>query len=148
MEEMTGYCGYNCHLCAARSEDPAVRQKLVDGWRKIFGLQMYTAENVKCGGCRGKSKIADKECQARPCAMERGVDSCAGCDDFVCDKLRNLISNRQSMLVFHQARLKTLTEEEYNLCIRQFDGMPNLLKILVKAEKLPSWVINDPDKQI
>ena len=28
MQEMIGYCGYNCHLCAARSEDPAVRQQL------------------------------------------------------------------------------------------------------------------------
>jgi len=35
---MTGYCGYNCDLCAARSDDPAVRQRLVDGWRKLFGL--------------------------------------------------------------------------------------------------------------
>ena len=24
MTEMIGYCGYNCHLCAARSDDPAV----------------------------------------------------------------------------------------------------------------------------
>ena len=28
MKEMIGYCGYNCHLCAARSDDPALRQKL------------------------------------------------------------------------------------------------------------------------
>lgn len=34
MEKMIGYCGYNCHLCAARSDDPAVRQKLLDGWKK------------------------------------------------------------------------------------------------------------------
>ncbi|MBN1661513.1 MAG: hypothetical protein JXA93_24180 [Anaerolineae bacterium] len=26
MFEVIGYCGYNCHLCAARSDDPAVRQ--------------------------------------------------------------------------------------------------------------------------
>ena len=50
-EEMIGYCGYSCHLCSARSDDPAVRQKLVDGWRRIFGHQQYTAENVKCDGC-------------------------------------------------------------------------------------------------
>ena len=38
-EEMIGYCGYSCHMCAARSDDPDVIKKLVEGWRKIFGLQ-------------------------------------------------------------------------------------------------------------
>ena len=37
MQEIIGYCGFSCHLCAARSDDPAVRQKLVDGWRRFFG---------------------------------------------------------------------------------------------------------------
>ncbi len=26
VDKFIGYCGYNCHLCAARSEDIAVRQ--------------------------------------------------------------------------------------------------------------------------
>jgi len=55
--EMIGYCGYNCYLCAARSEDPAVRQRLVDGWRKLFGHEMYTAENVKCDGCPSNAEL-------------------------------------------------------------------------------------------
>ena len=37
MKEMIGYCGYNCHLCAARSDDPVIRQKMVDGWKKNLG---------------------------------------------------------------------------------------------------------------
>ncbi len=140
MEEMIGYCGYSCHLCAARSDDPAVRQKLVDGWRKIFGHQMYTAENVKCDGCLSNGRLADKECQARPCAIERGMTNCAYCDEFICDKVKNLVANREAMLVFHQSRLASLTEEEYRLCMRQFESMPNLIKLLVKAGKLPSWL--------
>lgn len=72
MTEMIGYCGYNCQLCAARSDDPAVRQKMVDGWRKIFGHQNYTAENVKCDGCPSDGEVADKICKARPCAKEKG----------------------------------------------------------------------------
>jgi len=87
MEKMVGYCGYNCHLCAARSDDPEVRQKLVDGWRKIYGHEHYTVENVHCVGCRAEGHHADLECKARPCAVERGVDSCAACDDFPCDNI-------------------------------------------------------------
>jgi len=140
MREMIGYCGYNCELCAARSDDPAVRQKLVDGWKKIFGHQNYTAENVKCDGCRADGRLADKECKVRPCAREKGVDSCAACSDFICDKVRVLLADRNGLLVFLHRRLTSLTEDEYKLCMRQFVSMPNLIKNLVKAGKLPQWL--------
>ena len=141
METMIGYCGYSCHLCAARSEDAAVRQKMVDGWRKIFGHENYTAENVRCDGCRADGRRADKECKAHPCATERGVDSCALCGDFACDKVRHLLGSREGMLVFLRRRMAELTEEEYNLCVRQFESMPNLVRILASAGRLPPWVV-------
>lgn len=144
MDEMIGYCGYSCHRCAARSDDPAVRQKMVDGWRKIFGHENYTAENVRCDGCRGNGRLADKECKARPCAIERGVESCACCDEFICDKVRHLLGSREGMLTFMHHKLSSVTEEEYDLCARQFaDSMPNLIKVLVDVEKLPAWVLED-----
>ncbi|MCK4669170.1 DUF3795 domain-containing protein [Candidatus Bathyarchaeota archaeon] len=71
MEEMIGYCGYNCHLHAARSKDPNARQKLVDGWRKYFGHENYTVENVQCDGCLSDGRIADKMCKARPYAKKK-----------------------------------------------------------------------------
>ena len=39
VDKLIGYCGYNCHLCAARSEDIAVRQKMVDAWRNIQDIK-------------------------------------------------------------------------------------------------------------
>lgn len=140
MDEMIGYCGYSCHLCAARSEDPVVRQRLVDGWKRIFGHEMYTAENVKCGGCRGSAPIADKSCKARPCAIERGVESCALCDEFLCEKVRGLVGSRDGMLVFLHRRVADLSRDEYDLCMRQFDGMPNLIRIMADSGKLPAWM--------
>jgi hypothetical protein len=137
---MIGYCGYDCGLCAARSDDPEVRQRLVDGWRRIFGHQNYTAENVKCAGCRAGGRVADQECKARPCAQAMGVDSCALCDEFVCDKVKNLMASRDGMLVFLHSRASSITKEEYDLCMRQFDSMPNVVRLLVQAGKLPSWV--------
>ena len=137
MDRMIGYCGYSCHLCAARSQDPQVRQQLVDGWRKIFGHENYTAENVQCDGCRQDGRLADKSCEARPCATERGVESCALCEEFICKKVRQLISSRDGMITFLHSRLGSLTEEEYNLCMRQFDSMPNLIRIMAKSGKLP-----------
>jgi hypothetical protein len=144
MEKMIGYCGYNCHLCAARSDDAAVRQKLVDGWRKFFGHEVYTAENVKCDGCPSDGRVADQVCQARPCAKEKGVKSCAYCDEFPCDKMKHLMGSREGMLIWGYPKTSSVTEEEYNLCMRQFDSMPNLLKMLADAGKLPSWVADRP----
>jgi hypothetical protein len=144
MDEMIGYCGYSCHRCAARSDDPAVRQKMVDGWRKIFGHENYTAENVRCDGCKGGGRLADKECKARPCAIERGVESCACCDEFICDKVRHLLGSREGMLTFLYHKMSSVTQEEYDLCVRQFaDSMPNLIKVLVSEGKLPAWALED-----
>jgi len=140
MEEMLGYCGFSCHLCAARSDDPAIRQKLVDGWRKFFGHENYTAENVRCDGCRSEGRLADKTCQARPCAKEKGLESCACCNEFPCQKIKPLMGSRHGMLIFCYPKTASVTEEEYNLCMRQFDSMPNLLKALAQAGKMPSWV--------
>jgi hypothetical protein len=118
MRKMIGYCGYNCHLCAARSDDPTVRQKLVDGWRKIFGHQHYTAENVRCDGCLSDGRLADKKCKARPCARAKGVDNCAYCDEFPCKKMRQLMGVREGMLIWCYPSTSSVTEEEYNLCMR------------------------------
>jgi len=140
MEKMIGYCGYNCHLCAARSDDPAVRQRMVDGWRRIFGYESYTAKNVKCDGCRSDGKVADESCKARPCARERGLESCACCNEFPCARLKDLMASREGMLVRCYPRTSSLTEREYNLCIRQFDSIPNLPEQLAAAGRLPDWV--------
>jgi hypothetical protein len=139
MDSQIGYCGYNCHLCAARSDDPAMREKLVAGWRRIFGHQQYTAENVKCAGCRGTGEVADKQCKARPCAMARQLDSCAQCDEFPCDKVRNLLASREGLLIYCRPGSGPVSEEEYNLCMRQFESMPNLIKILAECGKLAPW---------
>lgn len=139
MEDMIGYCGYNCHLCAARSDDPAVRQKLVDGWRRIFGHQQYTVENVKCDGCLSNGWLADKECKARPCAIERGVQNCAFCEDFVCQKVGPLLASREGLLIYCRPQGGPVTQEEYELCMRQFESMPKIIKLLVAAGKLPEW---------
>jgi hypothetical protein len=141
---MIGYCGYNCHLCAARSDDPVLRQQLVDGWRRIFGHQNYTAENVKCDGCLSDGRVADQVCQARPCAQERGVESCACCAEFPCDKMKHLMASRDGMLIWLHRAASSITQEEYALCMGQFDSMLNLLRTLVRVGKLPGWLEDRP----
>ena len=136
MDRMIGHCGYNCHLCAARSDDTEVRQRLVDGWHKYFGHERYTVENVRCDGCRSDGRIADVECKARPCARERGVEMCPDCDEFPCDKVRPLMASRAGMLLFCYPRTAGMTQEEYDTCMRQFESMGNLVRRLAQRGKL------------
>lgn len=145
MDKDLAYCGYRCDRCAARSSDPAVRAQLVEGWRRIFGHQMYTVDNVLCVGCRNEGHHADTSCEARPCAMEKGVESCALCADFPCKKVGGLVSSREGLLVFCGSRCKDLSEEDYNLCMRQFDSLPELLRVMVEAGKLPAWAKDEKD---
>lgn len=142
MEEMIGFCGYNCHLCAARSDDAAVRQRLVDGWRRIFGHERYTADNVRCDGCRNDGRIADTSCEARPCARGRGIESCAHCDEFPCAKVRNLLASREGLLIHCRPKDGAVTHEEYDLCMRQFESMANLVRAMVNARKLGAWALH------
>ncbi|MGB2805593.1 MAG: DUF3795 domain-containing protein [Candidatus Zixiibacteriota bacterium] len=125
MDKMLGRCGYRCDLCAARSDDPAIRQKLIDGWRKYLGHQMYTVENVRCDGCMNDGRLADKDCPVRPCAISKGVENCAHCDEYPCDKLEGLICSREKFV----NRLGEIPEEDYNLCLRQFESEPELASI-------------------
>jgi hypothetical protein len=143
MDKMIGYCGYNCYLCAARSDDPALRQRMVDGWRAYLGHEHYTAENVRCDGCCADGRLADQSCEARPCARAKGLDSCAACDEFPCPKVGKLLGSREGLMVFLHKRLGTMTEDDYNLCMRQWEGMPNLIQKLVEAGKLPAWMAKD-----
>ncbi len=139
MGETTGYCGYRCDLCAARSDDPGVRQRLVDGWRRILGHQSYTAENVRCDGCRADGRLADKGCKVRPCAISRALESCARCDDFPCESLRPLLACREGLLIYCRPDSGPVTQEEYELCMRQFESMPVLVRKLAECGRLGAW---------
>ncbi len=125
MTKILGKCGYRCDLCAARSDDAALRQKMVDLWRKYWGHERYTAENVKCEGCHGERR-ADMNCKARPCAIEKAIPNCAHCDECPCeDKLKPLLSSPH----MNFARFGDVPEEDYNLCMAQFDNIPELITI-------------------
>jgi hypothetical protein len=121
-------CGYRCDLCAARSDDPAVRQKLVDAWRKYFGHTQYTAENVKCGGCFSE-QLADRTCKVRPCVIAKGIENCAHCEECPCPKLKPLCSSPHINFV----HFGDVPPEDYDLALRQFDNIPELMRI--RAER-------------
>jgi hypothetical protein len=61
------------------------------------------------------------------------------CDDFPCDKVKKLMGSRMGMLCYCLPRTFSITEEEYNLCMRQFDSMPFIIETLATNGKVPAW---------
>jgi hypothetical protein len=90
MVEMLSYCGYRCDLCPAfhgnlnSDED---RKRLSADWVKYYDHH-EKPEDVDCKGCRAGVREGNTNCVVRPCAIERGVATCAECDEFACEKIQ------------------------------------------------------------
>ena len=143
--KMIGYCGYNCGECAARSDDKETRRAMVEVWKKVFGHQAYTEDNMPiaepCPGCKAESPCADTACQARPCAKEKEIESCVDCVEFPCEKVAHLLAAAEGMFIYTLPKKNIeLTEEEFNLGMKQFDSMPRILNQLINKGKSPSWI--------
>lgn len=132
-EEMVGYCGYGCPLCAPRSDDTAGRHRLMDGWRRILGYEHYTTEKVHCDGRLSDGSLAEQPCKTLPCAIERGVKNCAYCEDFVCEKVGHRLGSQEGLVIFCRPEDGPVTKEEYELCRRQFDSLPIIVRMLADA---------------
>ena len=46
------------------------------------------------------------------------------------------------LLALLAPKLKDITEEEFNLCVQQWNSMPNLVKKLVEEGKLPPFILD------
>lgn len=91
MDPILTRCGYRCDLCLAYrpnvTANSANRQKLSDGWFKYFGFRL-PPEAICCDGCMADNpQLIDRGCPVRPCVIERGLDNCAQCERYVCEKL-------------------------------------------------------------
>ena len=98
MGEMIARCGFKCHLCLAFQEnnkDHADQIRVAKGWSKYFDLNV-PAEKIRCNGClpddSGGLEFPDKNCPIRPCVIERGLENCAYCEDYPCEKLETRMS--------------------------------------------------------
>ncbi len=88
------FCGYRCDLCPAfraNVHGPEDRERASDGWFKYFGFRI-PPEQICCDGCcdkRPKARRIDKSCPIRPCAIARGMSTCAECPDCGCKQFES-----------------------------------------------------------
>jgi hypothetical protein len=95
MEQMIAYCGLICTDCeayiATQANDLAALEQMAARAREEFNMPDASAETAMCDGCLAESSRLCGycyQCQVRACARERGMITCAHCNDYGCAHLR------------------------------------------------------------
>ena len=90
---MIAYCGLDCEKCdafiATANNDDVLRAKIAEQWSKEYGAQMKP-EDINCTGCKSKGVkffYCQNLCEIRKCALQKGIETCAPCSEYPCDKL-------------------------------------------------------------
>jgi hypothetical protein len=86
-------CGLDCAECGAyratQKNDDAARRQVAEEWSKSFHHDIKAAD-INCDGCTsvgGRTFSYCGQCAIRTCAQGLGLDNCAGCADYGCEKL-------------------------------------------------------------
>lgn len=99
MDPLLGYCGLDCHGCpihlATLESDEVkkheMRKEIARICNERYGLSLAAHEINDCDGCQSSRLfVTCAQCEIRKCAMERGLASCAYCDRYACEKLKNM----------------------------------------------------------
>ncbi len=134
MQPILTRCGYRCDLCLAYKpnveKNPANQKILSDGWFKYFGFRLQP-EKIICDGCMSANpKLIDISCPIRPCVIEKELDNCAQCEQYVCDKLA------QRIVEYHeiQGRVgEVIPEDDYKCFILPYENKKRLEAIRALA---------------
>lgn len=130
MEEILSRCGFRCDLCLAYRSNieshPENRPLLSDGWFKYFGFRI-PPEKIICEGCLGdQPQTLDLGCPVRPCVIARGLENCALCDQYGCEKLKERLVTFEGM----QARfIENISDEDRKRFIQPYENTVRFEKI-------------------
>jgi len=127
MKPVLTRCGYRCDLCLAYQpnvfRNPSNQQKLSDGWFKYFGFRIPPTD-ICCDGCMKENpKLIDQNCPVRPCVIEKGLDNCSQCEQYICEKLT------ERLVVFEDILKKAgggISEEDHTCFIRPYENKERL----------------------
>ena len=99
MDQIIAFCGIVCSKCPAyiakQNNDDELRKKTAAQWSKEFSSDIKP-QDVNCDGCLSSDGVVIQYCQVceiRKCGLERKVENCAYCDEYVCDLLEKWFKN-------------------------------------------------------
>jgi len=97
LEEIVAYCGLTCTECpaylATQNDDDEERERVAKTWSEQYNSDIKP-EHISCDGCLpGKDRHFShcSVCEIRACGVVRGVENCAHCDEYACEKLEGFL---------------------------------------------------------
>jgi len=98
MNEVIAYCGLPCHSCAiflaTREQNTKkkreMRAEIARQINDIYKEKMKAEDVTDCDGCKtetGRLFSGCKKCRIRKCGRQKGVENCAHCGEYACEKL-------------------------------------------------------------
>jgi len=94
-EKMIAFCGIVCDDCraliATQRNDAELKKEVAKAWSTK--KETLKPEDISCDGCLATGKRLFKfcgVCEVRCCGYEKGVENCAHCLEFPCEKLTGL----------------------------------------------------------
>ena len=137
MQPILTRCGYRCDLCLAYKpnikQHPENGQKLSDGWHKYFGFRLSASE-ICCDGCMAENpKLIDQNCPVRPCVIERELENCSQCEDYVCDRLKQRLVTYDGV---KQRVTDEIPKDDYGCFIRPYENKRRLDALRTSESKV------------
>ena len=102
--EMIAYCGQNCVECRIYlatietdlKKQRRMREEIASYITKHFGTETRLEDITDCDGCTtkdGKLFPGCQKCAIRKCARQKGLENCAYCSEYACEKLSKLFDS-------------------------------------------------------
>ena len=86
-------CGLICSECeayrATQADDGKAIVAVAVEWSQRYGIT-FSPDDIWCDGCTSATERTarhTRECPVRPCALRRGMVTCAECGDYRCEQL-------------------------------------------------------------
>jgi hypothetical protein len=103
MKEMISFCGLTCHKCpiylATREQDTnkkhQMRVEIAQAIYEIYKEKMEAKDVTDCDGCKtekGRLFSGSTKCEIRKCAKAKGIENCAHCSEYACEKLEKFFA--------------------------------------------------------
>lgn len=97
-DKLIAACGLICSECdayrATQKGDADAIANVAAQWSEQYGSAI-PPESVWCDGCMANGERLcghGGECKIRSCVVERGLGTCAGCDDYACGLLQEFFA--------------------------------------------------------
>jgi hypothetical protein len=92
MKKMTACCGLECTACAAfiatQEDNEELRTETAALWGRQLDVEV-DPQSISCDGCLSNGRHLDYcgMCGIRKCCLEKNIQNCAQCDQYICDTL-------------------------------------------------------------